>query len=921
MSRKVVVGVVVAAQLAVFGALLGRQAATWHHQGFSGVAYQPGSDADSEWPRFSTPFDPQPGRVIAVVPGSPGARAGVRDGDVVDAVNGVSASDLEGLRQLARHLVRGDTVRYELVRGGGTTAAEVTLASPWRMWPLVLSSGSTVGIGLAFVAISLLVAWSRPTSRSAMVFFAMSSVGAASFFLWALMELRFPDVRGVLPTGTEPAVFAVLFVYVVLCIALALLILHLALVFPRERPVVRRWPQVLSWLYTAPLLPSVMLAGWVGLAAASRHPWTLAAAEVLLAVVAVVCALRVVRRWRDGGLRRAVAASPWALPLLLVAVGSHLIFAARWIPEGAGFVLGLVFGLGFAATFLGTLGGYGVATCVALYRSYRESSADEKRQVRWPLWGTFTSIAASLVLMVLSVVLVSTHPSGLGSTVATAITAVSKLVYLLIPVSFAFAILRYRLLEIDILIRRTVVYGALTGAVVTSYLLFVGVGGLVVARLTGLEGQGVAVGATLVVAALLIPLRSRLQHFAERRLLRYERDLEAARQRISAAARTGTDRDRLLATAAEQVQQALAVRSVAILTGGRGPLQPEATVGLGERGTSALRVDPADPVLASRTRATGPGDWPADSAGRDALVAAGMMRFAAAPAGAPTAAVAVGSRFERQPFEPDDDVFLAAVADEVARGVARLESRRTEAELGQAGEIQRALLPTALPRIGGVEVAGRWRPAREVSGDAYDVIRLDGDRILLTIADVVGKGLPAALLMSSLQTAVRSVADAGTPPDRLVDRVRSVVTGNLTGGRFVTLCAVVVDRAAFEVRWCNAGHVPPVLVRADGRVERLETGGPAVARVFRELGYVAGAVPVAEHDRLLLCTDGVTEALDPSGEPFGDHRLEEAVRTGRTLPAQGLLDHVERAVLEHAGSRLDDDLTLVAAAIVPVAGG
>lgn len=921
MSRKLVVGVVVAAQLAVFGVLLGRQAATWHDQGFSGVAYQPGSDADSEWPRFSTPFNPQPGRVIAVVPGSPGARSGLRDGDVLDAVNGVSASDLDGLRQLARDLVRGDRVRYELVREGGKAPVEVTLASPWRMWPLVLSSGSTVGIGLAFVGISLLVAWSRPTSRSAMVFFAMSSVGAASFFLWALMELRFPDVRGILPTGADPAVFAVLFVYVVLCIALALLILHLALVFPRERPIVRRWPEVLSWLYSAPMLPSVMVAAWVGLAAASRRPWTLVAAEVLLAAVAVACAVRVVRRWRDGGARRAIAASPWALPLLLVALGSHAIFAARWIPEGAGFVLGLVFGLGFAATFLGTLAGYGVATCVALYRSYRDSSADEKRQVRWPLWGTFTSIVASLVLMVLSVVLVSTHPSGLGSTVATAITAGSKLVYLLIPVSFAFAILRYRLLEIDILIRRTVVYGVLTGAVVAFYLFFVGVGGLAVARLTGLEGQGVAVGATLVVAALLIPLRSRLQHFAERRLLRYERDLETARERISTAARNETDRDGLLATAAEQVQQALAVRSVAILAGGRGPLRPEATVGLGERGAAALRVDPVDPVLACRARATGPEEWPADSAGRGALTAAGMVRLAAAPAGAPTVAVAVGGRFERQPFEPEDDAFLAAVADEVARGLVRLDSRRTEAELGQAGEIQRALLPVALPRIEGVEVAGRWRPAREVSGDAYDVIRLDDDRILLTIADVVGKGLPAALLMSSLQTAVRSVAGAGISADRLVDRVRSVVTGNLTGGRFVTLCAVVVDCAAGEVRWCNAGHVPPVLVRADGGVERLETGGPAVARVFRELEYVAGAVPVAEGDRLLLCTDGVTEALDPTGEPFGDGRLEEVARVGRSLSAEGLLDHVERAVLEHAAAGLDDDLTLVVAAIAPVAGG
>ncbi len=151
-----------------------------------------------------------------------------------------------------------------------------------------------------------------------------------------------------------------------------------------------------------------------------------------------------------------------------------------------------------------------------------------------------------------------------------------------------------------------------------------------------------------------------------------------------------------------------------------------------------------------------------------------------------------------------------------AVGLGRLRGRRAELEFAQALQIQRSLLPAEIPQIDGVEVVARWQPAREVSGDYYDVLRLDDHRLAVCIGDVVGKGMPAALLMSSLQAAVKAVATADADPVTVCSQVRSVVTSNLQGGKFVTFFFAIVDGASRRLTYTNCGHNQPVLVREDG---------------------------------------------------------------------------------------------------------
>jgi hypothetical protein len=241
--------------------------------------------------------------------------------------------------------------------------------------------------------------------------------------------------------------------------------------------------------------------------------------------------------------------------------------------------------------------------------------------------------------------------------------------------------------------------------------------------------------------------------------------------------------------------------------------------------------------------------------------------------GRPAGLILVGRPQGRAEYQEEERRFLATVADQVALAVSRSMQQQSEGELEQARAIQRSLLPQTLPEVTGLHVAARWEPAREVSGDYYDIISLDDSRLLVCIGDVVGKGLPAALLMSTLQAAVKAVAATTDAPAGICEQVRNVVCHSLSGGTFVTFFCAVVDRRHLNLSSANAGHNPPILARRTGDIVRLEQGGLAIARLLTS-GYTQEETSLEPGDRLLLFTDGATEAMNPEGEMFGDEHLQ-----------------------------------------------
>ncbi len=243
----------------------------------------------------------------------------------------------------------------------------------------------------------------------------------------------------------------------------------------------------------------------------------------------------------------------------------------------------------------------------------------------------------------------------------------------------------------------------------------------------------------------------------------------------------------------------------------------------------------------------------------------------------------------------------------VESGAARLEMQ--EQELQRAREIQQSLLPREIPQIPGFEVAGAWQPASMVSGDYYDVLRLGGHRLGICIADVVGKGVSAALLMANVQAAVRAFANDAESPAEVCGKVNRLLCENIARGKFVTFFYGILDGDAHTFHYCNAGHLYPILV-AGGSSGMLEQGG-AVLGVFPEWVYEDSMVELRTGDRLLLFTDGITEAADEDEREFEEVNVAAFAKANCKLGAKDLTSRLLAEVTAFCGARFRDDATIL----------
>ena len=267
------------------------------------------------------------------------------------------------------------------------------------------------------------------------------------------------------------------------------------------------------------------------------------------------------------------------------------------------------------------------------------------------------------------------------------------------------------------------------------------------------------------------------------------------------------------------------------------------------------------------------------------------------------------SSFVQKPW--DNSALVRLVRREVEDGcAARDAQRRAAMEMDDARAIQRALLPSSLPVVAGGQFAALSVPAAGIGGDSYDAIEVGPSAVALSVADVIGKGLPAALLMANLQASVRASASRDSTPALVAARVNRLLCDTIASGKFVTMCYAVLDTDRWTLAYTNAGHNPAILVHADGSIDRLAVGGPFLG-VFPEAAFAQGEVPLKPGDRLVLFTDGLTEARNARNEEFGDRRLEETVQRHRGANAPDLMGIVYQDVLRFAGSTLQDDATMV----------
>ena len=267
------------------------------------------------------------------------------------------------------------------------------------------------------------------------------------------------------------------------------------------------------------------------------------------------------------------------------------------------------------------------------------------------------------------------------------------------------------------------------------------------------------------------------------------------------------------------------------------------------------------------------------------------------------------SDFVQKPWENRD--LLHKLEQQVSQARAQRQKQRLhEEELSEAREIQHSLLPKTLPEVAGYEIAAINQPLRFVGGDYYNIVKMDDRHTAVCIADVAGKGLPAALLMSTLQAALQPLIAQKLPPRELCQRLNRILCDVMPLGKFISFFYGVLDNSENRLTYCNAGHNPPLLVRADGVSSELRAEG-AVLGQFPQWQYRQSQLQLGSGDRMLLFTDGLVEACSANDDAFGEENVICVARENRHSSAGDLMGLLMRAASEHCGGHFQDDASLI----------
>ncbi|MEZ4697237.1 MAG: SpoIIE family protein phosphatase [Rhodothermales bacterium] len=289
-----------------------------------------------------------------------------------------------------------------------------------------------------------------------------------------------------------------------------------------------------------------------------------------------------------------------------------------------------------------------------------------------------------------------------------------------------------------------------------------------------------------------------------------------------------------------------------------------------------------------------------------------------------TAVLCLGPKMTGQPYSEGDTEFVAALGNLASVSIAnsmlveeQLEKERLEQEMKLARQIQEKLQPSVSPEVRGLDVAYVALPSRLVAGDYLDIIPLPGERALFAIGDVTGKGMPASLLMSNVQACLHVLLPMDMTLEEATGHINRVICGNTAFDKFITFFHAIFESETHKLKFVNAGHNPPIVVRANGSIELLETGGLLLG-VMANVPYQLGTLELQTGDVVALFTDGVTEAMNADDEEYGEERLTEVLVSSRAKAPQAILDATLADIRDFTGpvDALSDDLTMIVIKVV-----
>ena len=630
------------------------------------------------------------------------------------------------------------------------------------------------------------------------------------------------------------------------------------------------------------------------------------------------------RRWTPGfgTLVFAPHTFHFALTLLFLAWKPTVAVPSQGLLHFAGPLLGVIgvvvnlFLLVHRALFSLVNLGFGAATMALLVNSTRHATVPRiRQQLRVITVGLGACLAFYSVATLIPTLLNLHLEESVRATLIIAALTTG-------PGSIAYSIVRYRFLDARLLARRGIVYALVSGALVGFYLLVVSRLGHFIARSGGFDARVFDPVLLILAVALFQPAVARLEELLDRLMLRDPNDYRNVLRQLGRDLQTTIDLDVLLARTIHTLSVALLPRTAIIIALAKDRAIARTAEGEPLPDETLARLADVLPRV--------PGGASVHLSSRLDGISEEDREFLRGPLGASlvvpmrwrsdlVGALLLGEKLTGTPYGAEDVTLLTTLAAQVSVSMQnalllreRVEVARIEEELSLARRIQRAQLISDFPLIPGCEVHALSIPSKQVGGDFYDVVPVGDGSYLLAIADVSGKGVPAALLSSMLQASLRTQAgNVHALPD-VLRNINALLYRSTESHQFATFFLARIECHPPRLTFSNAGHNWPVLVHGRGEPQFLDRGGPLLG-VFENAKFEQGVVALTAGDCVVLYTDGISEAANATEEQFGDERLVELVRSlPRDLEAREVAQRILDGLHGFLGSvEPQDDMTLL----------
>ncbi len=591
-----------------------------------------------------------------------------------------------------------------------------------------------------------------------------------------------------------------------------------------------------------------------------------------------------------------------ALPFILAVVPSRIAESARRVTA-------------YGALLLGVLS--------LLLNVLSPSNVADRRKLKVILWGTALGITP--------IVIVKAAEDFVGFRTPFWLNFVDVLLLFLFPLSFAYAVVKHRVMDVPVLLKRSARYFVVErGFVFLILAISVGATFWLAQAFSRLFSAGskaaIPVGATFGVLLIsgATQVHRRVRTRLDRAFFRSSYDAQQILESLADRTLTVSSREGLAVLLHDQIQDALHPSSMYVyLEAANGQLQsyagnpPAEAMTLSTSGAGleelADRSDPLEllPEVMHGTQL-------------EPLHPECLVPIRGSSEGQLQGVAVLGPRLSEEPYSAGDKRLLASVASQAGiamRSITLAEKmaatmegeRRTAQEMQIARQVQSRLLPQQAPSLTTLECAGKCIQTRAVGGDYYDFLDLGSGRVGLVLADISGKGMSAALLMANLQANLRSqYALALEDIPRLLRSVNHLFYKNTEDNNYATTFFAVYDDETRRLRYVNCGHNPPFLARANGSVARL-TATATVLGLFEEWDCTVAELELAAGDVLVIYTDGISEASPNGEDEFGEERLIEAARSHRNCSADEVLEAILSQVQKFSQGEQADDMTLIVA--------